>query len=403
LQGYFDLFESLYGVSIAVDQAGQPRVVGAGLDMGALEGQNLHVPVAPQVVGVVLNGSAERSVSAIDPSGRGVAAIEVVFSKDVTFTPDAVEILAVTLDGGVETVVQILTPTAVTGSGTDRMTIVFHEASIVNTWVKVRLIADEVALADAATALDGEAPTDGSGRGYLYSALADLPTGDGLPGGDAVFYVGSLRGDLWGANAAAAEPDGEITRWDVAGFTAAFQTGDLRADLWGVGGTSAPDGEITRWDVAAFTEAYQAALASGLHLGLLPAGMPAAAAPGPQPLALVAEAGGMASASADVFEAPLFIVPDPVGGARHVSDTRANTRGASLAGVVREAAARRGGRGATDGGNARRDLFAVTRDVWSHRGRRAAAASADVAGVSGEGVEDLLAADALLLVLGPRG
>ena len=43
----------------------------------------------------------------------------------------------------------------------------------------------------------GDGP-GGSGRGYIFSAAADLPTGDGTPGGDAVFYVGSLRADANG-------------------------------------------------------------------------------------------------------------------------------------------------------------------------------------------------------------
>ena len=46
--------------------------------------------------------------------------------------------------------------------------------------------------------LDEEVPVGGSGRGYLFDPSQDLRTGDGLAGGDAVFYVGSLRGDLSG-------------------------------------------------------------------------------------------------------------------------------------------------------------------------------------------------------------
>jgi hypothetical protein len=98
LQGYFDLFESLYGVSIAVDQAGQPRVVGAGLDMGALEGQNLHTPVAGDDAATTSEDEAVRTANVLandsddDGDALSITAFTqgahgtVVYHDDGTFT-----------------------------------------------------------------------------------------------------------------------------------------------------------------------------------------------------------------------------------------------------------------------------------------------------------------------------
>jgi hypothetical protein len=111
--------------------------------------------------------------------------------------------------------------------------------------------------------LDGDVPVTGSGLGYIADAALDLPSGDGIPGGDAVFYVGSLRGDFNG--------DGYVTAADKASFLAAWYAKSLDADFRGVGfGVRPPDGQITLGDIDGFTSVYLAAVALGRHLDLLP-------------------------------------------------------------------------------------------------------------------------------------
>jgi hypothetical protein len=166
---------------------------------------------------------------------------------------------------GVEHAVALLTPASIAGSGTNVMTISFATASAVDTWVKVTLTASGIR--DASNqGLDGESRSPGSGRDYVYSAALDLPTGDGVPGGDAVFYVGSLRGDLNG--------DGLVTEDDVDAFMAKYQAGDLNADFRGAGFVAdEPDGQVTPSDFDGFIRVYEAALAEDRHLDPLPASM----------------------------------------------------------------------------------------------------------------------------------
>jgi hypothetical protein len=152
------------------------------------------------------------------------------------------------------------------------MTIGFDAAAVVDTWVKVQLKA--IAVADlAGNLLDGEAPEAGSGRRYLYTASGDLPTGNGIPGGDAIFYVGSLRGDFGGS--ADGSPDGRISEIDVDLFMTAYQSGDPDADFRGIGfGDAQPDGQVTGTDIDGFLSAYQSAVAADRHLDPLPLEIP---------------------------------------------------------------------------------------------------------------------------------
>jgi hypothetical protein len=223
----------------------------------------------PHVVGVVLNGRPGRSVSAIEPSGIGVRTIQVTFSEPVTFTPAAVVVQTVTFVANTEMVTGALTPTSLTGSGIGTMTIAFDTASVVDTWVKVTVRGDGTLRDAAGQALDGEPRQGGGGRAYIYSETLDLPSGDGQPGGDAVFYVGSLRGDF--AGGPGGTPDLAITDADVDGFLAAFGAGDPAADFRGVGiGAIAPDGRVTPADVDGFLCLYDAAVAEGRGLVALP-------------------------------------------------------------------------------------------------------------------------------------
>ena len=221
----------------------------------------------PKVVGVTLNGRAGRGVSGIEPSGIGVRTIEVTFSKPVTFGAGAVLVEMVRFQGNVETVTGILTPGGVTGSGTSVMTIALNNALAMDTWVKITLRGDGAIRDASGQALDGEPRAGGSDSGFIYNAQADLPTGDGTPGGDAVLYIGSLRGDMNG--------DGCVTEEDVAAFMTRYAAGDLDADFCGAGFDSpAPDGQITPADIDGFVSAYETAIAEDRSLDRLPSHVP---------------------------------------------------------------------------------------------------------------------------------
>jgi hypothetical protein len=225
------------------------------------------IPAAPSVVGVALNpgpARTQRGVGGIDPSGIGVRTIAVTFSEAMTFTAAAVTLEKVTFDGNTVVPGDLLAP-SVTGSGTTTMTLSLASTSVGDTWVEVKLKGDGSLASQAyGIRLDGESKPGGSGRGYIFSP-ADLPTGDGAPGGDAVFFVGSLRGDF--------SNDGYVTTADKARFMAAWNARNLDADFRGVGfGVRPPDGRITLGDIDGFTSVYLAAVAAGRHLDPLPTG-----------------------------------------------------------------------------------------------------------------------------------
>jgi YD repeat-containing protein len=216
----------------------------------------------PRVQSVRLNASDWRSVGSVDPSGLGVRTIDVTFREPVLFGSGAVTIYAVTFPDGVETIGDELTPANITGSGTNRMLVTFGTVPVVDTWIRATL--NSGAIADlASSVLDGEPNPTGSGRGYIYDGAVDLPTGNGSAGGDAVFYVGSLRGDF--SDDLSVGPD------DLEGFATAWGAKSLDADFRGVGfGPRPPDGRITQSDIDGFTAVYQRALATNLHLDELP-------------------------------------------------------------------------------------------------------------------------------------
>jgi hypothetical protein len=154
----------------------------------------------------------------------------------------------------------------------------------VDTWVKVTLSDAAADLADLqGHALDGEPRLDASGLGYLYDADDDLPTGNGLEGGEAVFYVGSLRADMRGTGIFGVEPNGIIDSWDINGFLQKYQAGHLDADFRGQGIFGvAPDGIVDSWDINGFLQRYQ----GGASLSPLPTDGTLSAS-GPAPLGLV--------------------------------------------------------------------------------------------------------------------
>ena len=256
----------------------------------------------PQVVAVVLNPDEHRTVrglSSIDPSALGVQTVRVTFSEEVTFAPGVVTAEKVEFDDEGNEVGAVTIPSeniTVSGSSTSEMLITFADSwqQMVDTWVRITL-ADTVADTDS-HALDGDPAANSSGLGYIYDAALDLPSGNALAGGDAVFYVGSLRPDMYGYGPGNEEPDGEITPWDITGFTQRYSSDNLDADMYGYGpGNEEPDGDINPWDISGFTSRYSAAMAAGTHLDPLPtAGEGAMAAGAPAPLPLVAAESALA-------------------------------------------------------------------------------------------------------------
>jgi hypothetical protein len=225
----------------------------------------------PSVQAVALNPGTGRTLGDIEPSGIGVRTVEITFSEAVTFTADAVTVQTVHFDGG-ETIDRTFGSGEFTldGSGTAVMTITITDSytEAVDTWVKVTLSDAAADLVDAqGHALDGEARLDSSGLGYLRDADADLPTGDGLEGGEAVFYIGSLRADMRGTGIFGVEPNGIIDSWDINGFLQKYQALDLDADFRGQGifGVE-PDGIVDSWDINGFLQRYQ----GGASLAPLP-------------------------------------------------------------------------------------------------------------------------------------
>ena len=276
--------------------------------VGGTPGRPNSTALAPRVVGVEVNGRPDLGPSGIVPGAGGVRTITVRFSQPVTFPRGAVTVQTVAFVGGTETPTGELRQAAVTGSGTTAMTIALDAGLAVDTWVKVMLKGSAGVPVDAAgRLLDGEPKSGGSGRGYVYGP-ADLPTGDGAAGGDAILYVGSLPADFNG--------DGSVGDADLAGFLKAWAAGSPDADFRGEGfGPSAPDGRVTPADLDGFISLYNAAVAGGSGREALPqAGLqsggdagPLAGDSGPTP---VPSADEVTAASAPAG-APATEVPSP--------------------------------------------------------------------------------------------
>ena len=218
----------------------------------------------------------DRASSAIDPSGAGVNAIDIFFSKAIMYLPADLILQKVTFNGNSEVPGDLITPTDIYGYGFAFMTITLPANSVVDSWLKVTLKGSGTlqAFENLQLRLDGEPNVGGSGRTYLHSA-ADLPTGNGFQGGDAVFYVGSLRGDF-AIVTGAPIGDGLITEADIGGFISKFQAGSKDADFRGAGfGPSGPDGKVTPADLDGFLTLYQQTVAQPRSLAVLPN-------PGPQ-------------------------------------------------------------------------------------------------------------------------
>jgi len=174
-------------------------------------------PPPPTVVQVVANNQPGYGISSVIAVSFGVWSIAVSFSERAIFTAGDVALQTVTFPGGVETLGETITPSSVSGSATYQMMIRLPLGPATRgTWVKVVLDGDGIRTAAGIT-LDGDAPDDGSGRGYLFDTATDLPSGDGTAGGDAVFYIGSLPADATG--------DGRIGDDDLAVLLGNWETG----------------------------------------------------------------------------------------------------------------------------------------------------------------------------------
>ena len=225
-----------------VDWPGEPVALIAESQGPWVGVSRTRTPEVPSVLAVVLNGDPARTVrtvSEIDPSGIGVRTIDVTFNEAVWFDPAAVGVKAVAFPGGVEVETPgVLPAVAVAGSGTCVMTITLGDPAgtvgAVDTWVKVTLLSAGIRDAEG-NGLDGNRRADSGGLGYLYDAALDLPSGDGVVDDGAVFYVGSLRGDMRGQGFSGFEPDGVVDVWDINGFVSRYVAGDLDADVRGQG------------------------------------------------------------------------------------------------------------------------------------------------------------------------
>ncbi|HUU90439.1 MAG TPA: lamin tail domain-containing protein [Phycisphaerae bacterium] len=294
------LFPSLYGNDVinwgVSTYGGSPGRANAGTDV-----------TPPRLAAVGLNQRPGRTVGSIEPSAIGVRTIDLTFNEGVVLDPAAVTVQTVTFVGEDEIVTDTLAPTVQTLSATAVRITLGDPVGAVDTWVKVTLNA--LGVADAAgNRLDGEPALNSSGMGYIYDAGLDLPTGNGMAGGNAVFYVGSLRADMRGYGPGEEMPDGEITPWDITGFTQKYLSDNLDADMAGYGpGQTEPDGDINPWDISGFTSRYSAAMAAGTHLVPLPtdSGQPLAVG-SPAPLPLVAESIGAedGAGAAELTDAP---------------------------------------------------------------------------------------------------
>jgi len=124
---------------------------------------------------------------------RGITGIRVFFNQSVVFqtTPAAAFSLDWTTSTGttfsaVTDVATAVTVTAADQAGATVVSIVLTNNHVRNRWLKVRIDAAQVT--SGGVAMDGE----------LAGSPIALPSGDGNVGGDAVFFLGNVSGDVNG-------------------------------------------------------------------------------------------------------------------------------------------------------------------------------------------------------------
>ncbi len=208
----------------------------------------------PTLTEVTVNTDPSQSVSYTDQRFLGIWSIRLRFSEPILFDPEDVTLQTVDFLGGVETLGEVVTPAAMAGTGTYTMLLGLPVGVVTNTWLKVTLTSGGIT-DSSLSGLDGDAPPAGSGRGYLFDPATDLPSGDGAPGGNAVFYVGHLSADV--------TDDGLVDDDDLSVILANWRTGTT-LEL----GDVTYDGAVNDDDLSALLANWQGALAS------LPAGTP---------------------------------------------------------------------------------------------------------------------------------
>jgi hypothetical protein len=246
----------------------------------------------------LFNPQPLRTAGGVDPSGRGIQVITVNLSKPVTFAADDVLLQRVTFDGNTETVLGTVTPLNVEGFRLKWIKIILPQDAVVDSWLKVTLKGGGTlqASGNLNLRLDGEPKAGGSGAPFIYDGSTDLPTGNGAQGGDAVFYVGSLRGDF--------NADNHVTADDVDAFFTEFMAGSKDADFRGNDpAETAPDGKVTPADIGSFIALYNRAAVEGHHLAPLPSTGPTSDGD-PQPLAALPAAPAATTDAATTPAAP---------------------------------------------------------------------------------------------------
>ena len=215
----YNVWVGSYGV-IADPLAGDPSLNEFSLDYGAIEMEFTTIntdgsagattrsglispgggpgDTQPPTVTSITNTRFGQSVSSVEPGANGIRTIEVRFSEAVNFSAGGVIVQRVSFPGGAEVIGATVAPLSVAGSGSGIMAVTFAAGSITDTWLKVTLRGNGLIADLAGNFLDGDGPPSGSECGYLREPSMDLPSGNGIAGGDAVFYVGSLRADLTG-------------------------------------------------------------------------------------------------------------------------------------------------------------------------------------------------------------
>ena len=141
---------------------------------------------------VLASGSAAAIDNVTNYVG-GITGLRIFFDKIVTFatTPDAAVSLAWTTGAGtsfspVTDAAAAMTVTPTVEQGRTVLTIVLNDDHVRRRWLEVRI--------DAAQVFSGGVTLDGELTGNPVS----LPSGDGIPGGDAIFYLGNAAGDVNG-------------------------------------------------------------------------------------------------------------------------------------------------------------------------------------------------------------
>lgn len=143
---------------------------------------------------------------------HGITGIRVFFDRIVTFTgtPEAAFLLEWTSVMGttfspVTDATTAITVTEAEQGGVTVVTVILDDDHVRRRWLKVAIDASQIQT--LGVALDGEL----SGNPVI------LPGGEGAPGGDAVFYIGNLPGEVDGDNRTLVT-DAGITRLQVNPF-----------------------------------------------------------------------------------------------------------------------------------------------------------------------------------------